>query len=264
MVGNTAANVTAGAVTKIDTTHFSLDGTTGNGAYVSGGYIKSDGAPSYEWYDNGSKGDFAFLDWLYVKPRIAEATQSGPSVNLVLIDSVDCLVVGDFAIFTNVAGLSSGPYTVSAVTDSTHISVTGTLTEAYGGGGWLIGLCYTCTGACSERNTCCPSVMAVTLQTYDWCNAVTKTIPIPFGFVDDPTYEWHGLAVGSWLDPWGPVYHNDCETGDPSTTPRDLVEARCGPPAGAPTHAPSLLADASGWLFQGVPAPGHCFGYDFL
>ena len=42
--GNTAANTTK-AVTVIDATHFSLDGTTGNGAYTSGGAYR--GGPVY-------------------------------------------------------------------------------------------------------------------------------------------------------------------------------------------------------------------------
>ena len=63
VTGNTAANVTSNAVTKIDTTHFSLDSTTGNGDYVSGGFIKSSGAPDYQWHDDQIKGDYIFLSW---------------------------------------------------------------------------------------------------------------------------------------------------------------------------------------------------------
>jgi hypothetical protein len=36
VAGNTAAN-TSSTITKVDADHFSLDGTTGNGAYTSGG-----------------------------------------------------------------------------------------------------------------------------------------------------------------------------------------------------------------------------------
>ena len=43
VVGNTAANVTDNLITVVDATHISLDGTTGNGAYVSGGTIKVGG-----------------------------------------------------------------------------------------------------------------------------------------------------------------------------------------------------------------------------
>jgi len=41
--GNTAANVTDNAITVVDATHVSLDGTTGSGAYTSGGTIKVGG-----------------------------------------------------------------------------------------------------------------------------------------------------------------------------------------------------------------------------
>ena len=42
-VGNTAANVTDGTLTVVDATHISLDGTTGNGDWTSGGTIKVGG-----------------------------------------------------------------------------------------------------------------------------------------------------------------------------------------------------------------------------
>jgi hypothetical protein len=37
VTGNTAANVTNNAITVVDTTHFTLDGITGNATYISGG-----------------------------------------------------------------------------------------------------------------------------------------------------------------------------------------------------------------------------------
>ena len=40
--GNTAANVTSNAITVLTTTTFSLDGSTGNGAYTSGGRVAED------------------------------------------------------------------------------------------------------------------------------------------------------------------------------------------------------------------------------
>ena len=41
VVGNTACNVTANAITVLTSTTFELDGTTGSGAYVSGGTVTS-------------------------------------------------------------------------------------------------------------------------------------------------------------------------------------------------------------------------------
>ncbi len=63
VLGNTAANVTDNAVTRIDDTHFTLDGTTGNGAYTGGGQLTGrnnlgDAAPAYYWHDSDSKGDY--------------------------------------------------------------------------------------------------------------------------------------------------------------------------------------------------------------
>lgn len=58
VLGNTAANGTAISVTVVDGTHFSLNGTTGNGSYTGGGFASVNGAPGYQWNDDQSKGDF--------------------------------------------------------------------------------------------------------------------------------------------------------------------------------------------------------------
>jgi hypothetical protein len=53
--GNTAANATANAVTVISPTEFTLDGTTGNGDYTSGGtadYVSAGRDEDYEFYPN--------------------------------------------------------------------------------------------------------------------------------------------------------------------------------------------------------------------
>jgi hypothetical protein len=62
VVGNTAANGTF-TVTVVDTTHFSLDSSTGNGDYESGGWVQSPGV-DYEWNDDNRKGDFVFKTFL--------------------------------------------------------------------------------------------------------------------------------------------------------------------------------------------------------
>lgn len=49
-------------VTVTDSTHIVVAGTL-SGAYVSGGYLKSSGAPDYWWNDNQTKGSYLYLTW---------------------------------------------------------------------------------------------------------------------------------------------------------------------------------------------------------
>lgn len=63
VLGNTAANGTSRTVTRVNATSFTIDGTTGNGAYTSGGYVSSTAAPDYWWNDNKPKGSYAVLSF---------------------------------------------------------------------------------------------------------------------------------------------------------------------------------------------------------
>jgi len=53
--GNTAANVET-TVTVVDPTHFTLDGTAGNGTYTGGGTISGGGMAFYDAYTTGALG----------------------------------------------------------------------------------------------------------------------------------------------------------------------------------------------------------------
>jgi len=64
VTGNTAANGTF-IVTALTPTTFELNGSTGNGAYVSGGYVKTTGAPDHVWNDEATKGDWQTREWIY-------------------------------------------------------------------------------------------------------------------------------------------------------------------------------------------------------
>ncbi len=72
VLGNTAANVTDAAITVVDSTHFSLDTTTGNGAYVSGGFAISHGAPSYTWNDATPQGDYFLTQYAFNRREIGQ------------------------------------------------------------------------------------------------------------------------------------------------------------------------------------------------
>jgi hypothetical protein len=71
VLGNTAANGTF-TVTVVDTTHFTLDNTTGNGDYSGGGFVSSSGAPAYQWHDDRTKGDWLFVQWTHNYRDIGE------------------------------------------------------------------------------------------------------------------------------------------------------------------------------------------------
>ena len=60
VTGNTAANGTW-TVTRIDDTHFELQGSLGNGAFTCAGWAASLNAPEYTWNDDSPKGDVVAL-----------------------------------------------------------------------------------------------------------------------------------------------------------------------------------------------------------
>lgn len=111
VAGNTAANVTNNAVTVVDPTHFSLDGTTGNGTYGGNGIVGG----------------------------VTNTSGAGVSPITVTTVSPHGLTTGNYVTVSGVLGNTAANVAYAPVTviDPTHFSIPGTGNGAYAGGGTL-------------------------------------------------------------------------------------------------------------------------------
>jgi len=201
VLGNTAANVTNGAVTRVDDTHFSLDGTVGNGAYTSGGLVISHGAPAYQWADENPKGQYVFAEWQFDFRDFAEGDR-------VCQQAFECNYCAD----------STVPGGVSCVMiDSTHYRSSLRYYQATHGMPREVKV-FNASQRCLSITPCCPSVLAITPNGETWLNADVLSFP---GTVPaDARYggRWQSGFVQHMIDPLWQIPHIPCDGSfDPLT-----------------------------------------------
>lgn len=107
VLGNTAANGLAQTITVIDATHFSLDGSVGNGAYTAGtGVVNGKPAGSALIADllvDTTIGSLVIEDATYGEPTLIESTAHGLKDGMVVrIDGVDGITDGTFYLIERV------------------------------------------------------------------------------------------------------------------------------------------------------------------
>lgn len=197
-VSGLGTGVTVGVT---DPTHISVTGTL-SGPYTSGGYVKTSGAPSYEWHDDQPKGDFQIRTWEF-----------------------NYRDVGEFSRLTTVA---------ASCTDEDHDCESIDVPDEPRPNQATHGMpqevsSFSVTEDCLLAGRCAPSVIAITPNGESW-GARGKVYGFPSGFNCDATYgsRWQRVAVQAFPDPF---------FRPPDALPDAIakwVEARSTVPSGAP------------------------------
>lgn len=205
--GNTAANGTW-TITRTGAGTFTLDTSSGNGAYTSGGWCKVSGAADYQWNDDNPKRDFLKVEWQFNFRDWQERARVNAQAEV--CDCEDCPTGGaEIRPWQSTHGLSRS---VSAIN----------ITEA-----------------CKEFSPCCPQICYSTPNSetffngYDlgwsWCSI-------------DERYggRWQVGVVQHVVDPLWQAGHWPCEDCD-----GDVLSSSCEPVEddGAGSIAVDLCAD---------------------
>jgi hypothetical protein len=100
--GNTAANGDW-EITRVDSTHFTLDSSVGNADYISGGWVKTFGAPDHVWDTDTARGDYIFSSCTF-------AGRPNTTTNLCATGNVDpaACIPGIYVTPNNDADTASG------------------------------------------------------------------------------------------------------------------------------------------------------------
>ncbi|MBC8002637.1 MAG: hypothetical protein H7X97_08625 [Opitutaceae bacterium] len=245
VTGNTAANGGSIVVTRVDSTHFELDGTTGNAAYISGGYVTSDGAPSYSWHDDRPKGEFVFAEWAFNFRDVGEHAR--------LVDQFSGC--GE-CVEAPAPGTQPRQYQID---HGMPIEVSG----------------FTVTQECLPFSACDPQVLCITPNGESFANGDTHAFP---AFTIDGKYgsRWQAAFVQHIDDFYFQSPHSkcvDCDTviqptlcawsEDDGSCHESVCVDDCFPLSGANYYAQRGFFEARTGVPSGAPAlqAGHYIGY---
>jgi hypothetical protein len=219
--GNTAANGTW-TVTKTDG-GFSLNGSTGNGGYTSGGFASSPGAAGHQWHDNRRKGDWCLITWGYNYRDVGERARLHQ--NFLDRDAID---------------------TYRALFDLPSCGLSDPAPIRPNTGAWSS---ITASQNCSAYSACEPSVVAITPNGEHFANGQTFAMPTlpcddrygsnwqsaPKQWMDDPLWQVPhrpcGLESG-WSNDGGFCHNPDGDGDYYPMAPQE--ECRVTVPGGAP------------------------------
>jgi hypothetical protein len=216
-VSETMSVISTQAVTRVDDSDFCVN--VAASSLAGAAYIVSHGAPAWYWDDNGRKGDFVALQWLYDYRTNAEASRLSGITGCNGHTPPDGTPAN--------AWPPGGPFTTpnGGFTVCTPLPATCSANNS---------LSWTSDGFMGQGSAvftpCCYGVVAITPNGESWNNGVVIPFPANFNFDDRYGARWQAEIEQAMQDLLWQAPHTPCNLGPNDTWNEDDGTCLCQTP----------------------------------